>query len=120
MGSRNRKGDFLKFRKKVVIRKGDFLKLRREVARANIPLENIVCIIRLIDDYLYLYNLERICWCREGSVIYKEVNREIINYKKFIEALEIINEVEYSNCSTRKLRSGEETVATFQEYESAK
>ena len=105
--------------RRVARKKGEFLRIRKAVAKLDLPLHKIVAVIRLIDDYMYLYNLESISQCKEGSVDYNIVKQDIVNYENFIKAREVINEVKYNNSSTGELRSGKEAITTFREYGSA-
>ena len=89
--------------RRVKRKRGDFLRLRIEVAKLDLPLEDIVPIIRLIDDYLHLSNLRRICRHRKGSIKYNDIRIEIKDYESFIQAREVMNEVKYNNSRTGEL-----------------
>ncbi len=80
-------------------------KLRKELNLIDIPLLEKVYWLRLLDGYVYKLNLELIERWKEGTERYKIILKEIKDYERFAEAMEVISETKYYSRRVRELRS---------------
>ena len=95
MGSRVVKG--------IYYGKPSLSKLRRELNLIDIPILERVYWLRLLDGYVHKLNLELIGRYRKGSKLYEIILKEIKDYERFAEAMEVISETEYYNRSSGEL-----------------